>query len=162
MEMLQRWAHQRRSHVFSTAGRSELLPANSVPEAPQRSEQACVCRYVFACVLVFVFHAYACLRLCMWWWRVLELSVVFTATLSEENLMHSTPSHLAPSSRSTLTCSICSNQNLSPLLSGSQLKSHLGFHVKQRRTKPSSADSCVQKMVSVGCRRLWKQLRAFH
>lgn len=37
MEMLQRQADQRESHVFSTAGRSEVLPANSVPEAPQRS-----------------------------------------------------------------------------------------------------------------------------
>lgn len=66
MEMLQRRAHQRRRHVFSTAGGSEVLLTNFVPEDLQRGLCQCVCLcavFVRAamclCVLVFVFHAYA-------------------------------------------------------------------------------------------------------
>lgn len=57
MEMLQRRAHQRRSHVFSTAGRSEVLPTNSVPEDPQRGLCQCVCvctRVCFSCICMSV------------------------------------------------------------------------------------------------------------
>lgn len=55
MEMLQRRADQRKSHVFSTAGRSEVLPTNSVPEGPQRPVPVCCCGFVFC----FSIHMYA-------------------------------------------------------------------------------------------------------
>lgn len=44
--MLQRQADQRKSHVF-TAGRSEVLPTNSVPEDPQRG----LCQCVYGCCM---------------------------------------------------------------------------------------------------------------
>ena len=60
MEMLQRQAHQRRSHVFSTAGRSEVLPTNLVPEDPQRGLRQCVraatCLCVHSCLFFMHMH----------------------------------------------------------------------------------------------------------
>lgn len=59
MEMLQRRADQRKSHVFSTAGRSEVLTTNSVPEGPQRDLRQSV--RVLLCL--FFMHAY--IRVCV-------------------------------------------------------------------------------------------------
>lgn len=61
MEMFQRRAHQRQSHVFSTAGRSEILPTNSVPEDPQRVLRLCVCARVRASMCVCVCISCICM-----------------------------------------------------------------------------------------------------
>lgn len=56
MEMFQTPADQRESHVFSTAGRSKGLPANSVPAGPQRGQRSPACAHVSCmCALVFLF-----------------------------------------------------------------------------------------------------------
>lgn len=153
MEMLQRRAHQRRCHVFSTAGRSEVLPANSVPEDPQRSAPVCARLLLHVCV---------CTRVCLFFFSCICISaaayVMMESTAvkccvhshpcwgQSDSFVHSSSSHLVPSS----LCSICSSQNVPLLLSRSQLTFHLRLHVKQQGSALSSAVLHVQRSSKEG------------
>lgn len=78
--------------MFSTAGRSEVLPANSVPEDPQRGlckcVRACVCMHLCmllpVCVCTCVCFSCICMSVAVYAPR---LGVMFTAPLAEDNLI---------------------------------------------------------------------------
>lgn len=74
--MFQTPADQRESHVFSTAGRSKGLPANSVPAGPQRGQHHQCVHMSLACVYwCFCLCICRSMALCVMIMRVLELDL---------------------------------------------------------------------------------------